>query len=196
MPRRIYLASTSPRRHELLRQIGVPFEVMPSGFDEDLLDPATSAQAFVRAAAVLKAEAAAERVKNGIVLGADTVVSVDGQILGKPKDLADAARMLKLLSGRTHAVLTGVAMIDVVAGVPVSVDERHVETEVRFRKLSPETIAAYLDTGEPMDKAGAYAIQGRGAVLVEGVIGDYFNVVGLPVGVVAIMLESVGLPVL
>lgn len=171
--------------------LGIDFQVVPSLLDERSLDvPNVHPGAYVRALAMLKAEEVAERVREGLVLGADTVVVLENEILGKPADLADAARMLKALSGRTHQVFTGLALLQCQGGVVAGQAEDHVETDVRMRPYSLETLHAYLDTGEPMDKAGAYAIQGRGSLLVEGIAGDFFNVVGLPVARVAEMLEA------
>jgi septum formation protein len=188
------LASASPRRRELIQLLGVEYQVIPSTVDEEAAGiPVAHPGAYVRALAMLKAEDVALNVKDGIVLGADTVVVLNNEILGKPIDLRDASRMLKVLSGRTHKVLTGIALLRMYQGEIMDRKEDHVETDVRMRPYSSATLHAYLDTGEPMDKAGAYAIQGRGALLVEGIIGDFFNVVGLPVGRVAEMLEDYGI---
>ncbi|HEY3283863.1 MAG TPA: Maf family protein [Armatimonadota bacterium] len=194
--KQLVLASASPRRRDLLGILGIPFDVVPSDVNEDVSEAAATPGAFVRAAAMLKAEEVARTTRTGVVLGADTIVHVDGEILGKPTSLADAARMLRRLSGRTHQVLTGVAVIEMLGGRPIGRFEDHVETDVRFRKLSPEIIAAYLDTGEPMDKAGAYGIQEKGSLLVDGIVGCFYNVVGLPLSRVAEMLEVVGLKAL
>jgi septum formation protein len=172
----LILASASPRRAELLRQIGVPFRRVVSGVDEDLQDPADPKE-HVRVLSRRKAEDVAGRFNSGIVLGADTIVVLDEHILGKPADAREAQEMLAMLSGRTHQVYTGLTLVDAARGVSVS----HVEvTEVTFRQLTGQEIAAYVATGEPLDKAGAYGIQGKGALLVRGIRGCYFNVVGLP----------------
>jgi len=172
----LILASASPRRAELLRQIGIPFRQVVSGVDEDLHDPADPDE-HVRELSRRKAEDVAGRLGSGIVLGADTVVVLDEHILGKPADAREAGEMLAMLSGRTHKVYTGLALIDAARKTTVS----HVEvTEVTFRELSDDEIADYVATGEPMDKAGAYGIQGKGSLLVSGIKGCYFNVVGLP----------------
>ncbi len=172
----LILASASPRRAELLKQAGIPFRQIISGVNENLDDPADP-QEHVRELSRRKAEDVARQISSGIVLGADTVVVLNGQILGKPSDEKEAAKMLRLLSGRTHQVYTGLTLIHVADKTSVS----HVEvTEVTFRKLSNDEIAAYVATGEPLDKAGSYGIQGRGALLVSGIKGCYFNVVGLP----------------
>jgi septum formation protein len=211
----LVLASASPRRRELLTQAGFNFQVHPAHIPEDPL-PNEDPIAYVVRLARQKAEAVfahlaselgapgldsetwestnsdmSRRNKNTgdlIVGGADTTVTIDNLILGKPEDAADAARMLRLLSGRTHRVITGVAIVtatrtEVAAEV----------TGVRFLTLSEEEIAAYIATGEPMDKAGAYAIQGRAARWIPRITGDYFNVVGLPLALVTTMLESVGI---
>ena len=189
----VTLASASPRRADLMRMLGVKFQVVPSLVDEEALEvPFAHPEAYVRALAMIKAEEVAERVRDGLILGADTVVVLDGDILGKPADVADAAHILNRLKGRTHQVFTGVALLRCENGVISARAEDHVETGVKMRPFSPETVHAYLDTGEPMDKAGAYGIQGKGALLVEGIMGDYYNVVGLPIGRVAEMLEEFG----
>jgi septum formation protein len=168
--RRLILASASPRRRQLLAQIGVAFEVDVADVDEGD-DPRANALAKARAVA------ARHRGEDAVVLGADTEVVLDGDVLGKPADDADAREMLRRLSGRTHAVVTAYALVDCTTD-----DElvRSVETGVTFRPLTGDEIDAYVATGEPLDKAGAYGIQGRGAVLVDRIDGDYFTVVGLP----------------
>ncbi len=169
----VILASQSPRRRELLTLIGIAHEVLPADIDESLLpgeQPAPHAERLARA----KAHTIAEREPGAIVIAADTIVVVDGDVLGKPRDAAEAHAMLGRLSGRTHTVLTAIA---VASG---SRTESAVESvEVTFRALSDSEIAAYIATGEPMDKAGAYGIQGYGATIVERVNGDYFSVMGL-----------------
>ena len=191
---RLVLASASPRRRELLTQAGFTFDVHPAHIPEDPR-PGEDPIAYVTRLARQKAEAVlAELSSKGptsplVVLGADTTVTLDNQILGKPEDPADAARMLRLLSGRTHRVITGVAVVTVgAAEVAAEV------TGVRFLALSDEEIGAYIATGEPMDKAGAYAIQGRAARWIPRVEGCYFNVVGLPLSLVSTMLEFCRIP--
>jgi septum formation protein len=175
------LASTSPRRRELLAVLGIPFHVVaPAGVDETPLDGESPGE-VARRLAVEKAQS----VNADPVLAADTVVEVDGDILGKPVDADDARRMLQRLSGRTHLVHTGVA---VRSGEQIEVEV--VTTSVRFAPLTPEAIEWYLDTGEPFDKAGAYAIQGAGGAFVEGVEGSVSNVVGLPLANVVAMLGT------
>jgi septum formation protein len=180
----LILASASPRRAELLRQVGIPFRLVISGVDEDLQEPADP-EDHVRELSRRKAEDVAGRLGFGIVLGADTVVVLDEHILGKPANEKEAVEMLRRLSGRTHQVFTGLTLIDAARDVSVS----HVEiTEVAFRELTDDEIADYVATGEPLDKAGAYGIQGQGALLVSGINGCYYNVVGLPlVGLVGLM---------
>lgn len=194
MSRRIVLASASPRRRELLAQVGIPFEVMPTDVPEHGRPEAEPA-ALAEALALEKAQAAAARVAEGLVLGADTIVVVDSRVLGKPADAADARAMLRLLSGRTHQVITGVALIDRQSGTTRHTDVAHATTDVTFLPWSDEDIDAYLRTGEPLDKAGAYAIQGYASLLIEGICGCYFNVVGLPLALVAQMLRARGVPV-
>jgi len=198
----LILASASPRRRELLTQAGFAFQVHPAHIPENP-EPNEDPIAYVVRLARQKAEAvfnqlASEgapgpsRLGTGdnmapplAVLGADTTVVLDNQILGKPESPADAARMLRLLSGRTHRVITGVAL--------VTADRTEVAAEVtavKFLTLSDAEIADYIATGEPMDKAGAYAIQGRAARWIPRIEGDYFNVVGLPIALVTTLLES------
>lgn len=171
------LASASPRRAEILRTVGWPFEVLAANIDESRHageDPPT----YVKRVARLKAEAVVSLSPAETVVGADTVVVVDGEILGKPRDEEAARGMLRKLQGRWHEVLTGVAVFNGQTGQPKVVYE---VTEVRFAAMSEDEIDWYVSTGEPMDKAGAYAIQGLGARFVEGIKGEYSNVVGLPV---------------
>jgi septum formation protein len=186
MSARIILASQSPRRRELLALIGLAHDVMPADLDESMLPnepPTVHAERLARA----KAAAIAGREPGAVVIGSDTIVVLDGDILGKPRDSADAAAMLRRLSGRTHTVHTAVAVArngQLVSGVE--------SVEVTFRPLTSEQIVAYIATGEPMDKAGAYGIQGYGAVIVERVHGDYFAVMGLALGRLVGLLEQVG----
>jgi septum formation protein len=192
----LVLASASPRRRELLAQAGYSFEVHPAHIPEDPLpneDPIAYVTRLAREKAeavfheITKANASEERAAAAPqVLAADTTVTIDNQILGKPSDPADAARMLRLLSGRTHQVITGVALI-----TSTSSQVAAETTAVTFITLSDKNIAAYIATGEPMDKAGAYAIQGSAARWIPRIEGDYFNVVGLPLALVSSLLESV-----
>lgn len=201
----LVLASASPRRHELLAQLGVPFQVRPTDVDESPR-PGEDAEALVRRLAVDKAQAALAAAADGdvVVLAADTLVSVDGQVLGKPIDEAHAARMLRKLSGSRHQVLTGVAVgrraaggspADAEVGLApaASIAVEVVTTHVHMREWTPDEIAAYVATGEPMDKAGSYAIQEIGDRFVTEVEGSFDNVVGLPVAVAGRMLADAGI---
>ena len=189
---KLILASSSPRRAEILRHAGLAFDVFPANVDEARL-PREFAPHLVRRLALAKArraaEVAARKGHTAIVIGADTVVIAGGKILGKPGDLPTARRMLRLLSGRTHTVLTGLALIQVPGGVEKIVLEK---TRVRFAKLSGKEIDAYLMTGEPYHKAGAYAIQGIAGRYVTRIEGCYFNVVGLPLARLWSLLREFG----
>lgn len=178
--RSLVLASSSPRRAEILRAVGWPFEARPADVDESL-GPGESAPDYVRRLALKKAEAIAATILFGLVLGADTVVVADDLILGKPRDKDDARRMLRRLSGKWHEVLTGVALVRAEDGRRRVAYER---TRVRFAEMSEQEIERYVATGEPFDKAGAYAVQGGAALFIEAIEGDYWNVVGLPVRLV------------
>ncbi len=187
----LVLASASPRRRELLLQVGLSFEVCPAHIPEDPRDDEDPI-AYVTRLAREKAETVYRDLRaNGnaedalVVLGADTTVTLDNHILGKPEDAADAARMLRMLSGRSHHVVTGVAVVTA-SGAEVAAEV----TAVRFLSLTDDEIAAYVATGEPMDKAGAYAIQGLAARWIPRVEGCYFNVVGLPLALVNTLLEG------
>lgn len=173
----IILASNSPRRRELLGQMGIDrFDIISPDVDERVAAGLSPAR-IVEELSLRKAGAAAKRAgPEDLVIAADTVVALDGAVLGKPRDEADAFAMLSALSGREHQVYTGVTVLW--DGRALT---EHEETAVRFRELAPGEIRGYIATGEPMDKAGAYGIQGRGALLVSGIRGDYCNVVGLPV---------------
>ena len=184
---KLILASQSPRRRDLLGQMGLEFTVVSPQIDEDAFtdpDPAALVRTLSREKALAVARAQAE---DALVIAADTVVVLDGQALGKPRDQAEAEAMLAALSGRSHAVYTGVT---VCRGDRAATEAEC--TEVTFRALTAEEIRRYMATGEPMDKAGAYGIQGLGALLVEGIRGDYFNVVGLPVCLLGRMLADFG----
>jgi septum formation protein len=181
---RMILASESPRRRELLAAVGVPFRVVPSGVDE-VPRGGESPTRFVRRAALDKGEAVADRHPASFVLSADTIVVADGRILGKPRDRAEARRMLTRLAGREHRVYTGVCLL---CGGRGYRDLGVEATRVRFRPLTPAEIAAYARTGECDDKAGAYAAQGAGMLLIDRVAGSFSNVVGLPMTRVVEML--------
>ena len=185
---RMILASQSPRRRELLTQMGFSDFIVRPAQGEELADPALPPASLVETLSRQKAvEILASADDDDIIIAADTVVAVDELVLGKPGSPEQAKQMLATLSGRSHTVYTGVTVAqgDVLR-------TRHEATTVRFRPLSPDEIAAYVATGEPMDKAGAYGIQRLGAMLVEGIQGDYFNVVGLPVCRLGLMLAQFG----
>lgn len=186
----LVLASGSPRRRALLSLLGLPFIVDPSGADETVSAGATPEEA-VRFLALLKAREVAARYPGAYILGADTLVTVDGLILGKPTDTADAARMLRLLRGRAHRVPTGVALI-----APDGTETALVETAtVTMHPYTEVAISAYLSTGEPFDKAGSYAVQGAGGALVASVEGCYTTVVGFPLCRVTGLLHDAGFSV-
>jgi len=186
MNKPIILASSSPRRRELLRQVGLSFKTAPAHVDERVLAGERPETYAVRVASE-KAHAAAKKFSSGVIIAADTVVIVESEILGKPADPADAERMLGMLSGNMHRVITGLAVMDVGTGKMLT---RTAITKVWFRSLSREEIASYVKGGEPLDKAGAYGIQGKGALLVERIDGCYFNVVGLPLVLLSDMLKE------
>jgi len=183
---RVILASGSPRRHDLLNLIGIAHEVVPANIDESVRGrerPSKHAERLARE----KASSVVGRDPNLVAIGADTIVLIDKKILGKPANSVDAGTMLRLLSGREHTVVTAVAVArgtKIVSGVE--------EVAVKFRKLSDDEIDAYIATGEPMDKAGAYGIQGFGATIVERIEGDYFAVMGLPLVRLVSLLADVG----
>jgi septum formation protein len=189
----IILASASPRRSELLQLIEPCFVVIPSSFDESTVDKWPPDEHVIRSATG-KASDVAAKTDDGIIIGADTVVVVDDKILGKPIDNEDAGRMLRMLSGRSHYVYTGLCVISRKDGHTENILKDYVKTEVCFGKLSDDIIDMYVETGEPLDKAGAYGIQERGSVLIEGIVGDYFNVVGLPVYTLSRMMKDLGIP--
>ena len=180
----LILASQSPRRRELLGLFHIPFTVCAADIDESM-DPEKSPREEV--ARVSRAKAfAVRRLPGDVVVAADTIVVCDGRVLGKPRDEADAVRMLTMLSGREHQVMTGLTVLK---------DQQAVTctevTEIQFRALSPEEIEAYVRTGEPMDKAGAYGIQGGAALFAQGLVGDYYNVMGLPVCRLGMILREI-----
>ncbi len=186
----IVLASASPRRRDLLSSLGLSFTVYVTDADETVAGSPTPDE-LVKILAGRKAEAAAAVFPDSVVIAADTVVSIDGEILGKPENDADAARMLRLLSGRRHTVYTGVTV--------ASGGERFSDvtaTDVYMRKLGEDEISAYIKTGEPRDKAGAYGIQGLGGVFVTRVDGEYFSVTGMPKEATARLLRLAGIDVI
>jgi len=186
---KLILASASARRAQILRDAGLPFQIISSAIDEAPMD-GESPQDLVRRLAEQKTQLVAARaVGPAVVIGADTVVVLEGKILGKPRSAEEARAMLEQLSGRTHAVITGIALIR----LPDEAARQEVEaTEVTFAPMTAEEISRYVSTGEPFDKAGAYAIQGRGGRYVTRIEGDYFNVVGLPLGKLYRLLKELG----
>ena len=171
---KIYLASSSPRRREILQNLGLNFEILTPNADENSEenDPCRLTEILARR----KAEAAADIKNDGLVIACDTVVSANGKILGKPQDEDDAKRMLRALSGKTHEVISGICLI--LGGKTVTA---HEITRVKFSEMNDDEIELCVKKGEPLDKAGAYAVQGMASLFIEGLDGDYFNVVGLPV---------------
>lgn len=179
------LASGSPRRKELLEIMGLDFKVIVSQADEESVSKDLKPELYVQELALLKASATAKEVlrnKNAVIISADTIVTLDGEILGKPKDEDDAFDMLLRLSAREHEVYTGYCVMRIRDGKAVC---GKVKTKVKFKKLSEDKIRGYINSGESMDKAGAYGIQGVGSILIEKIDGDYFNVVGLPISALA-----------
>lgn len=186
-PLRVILASQSPRRRDLLTLVGIVHEVAPAYVDESV-HPGEAPALYTERLARAKAHAIAVRDTDALVIGSDTTVVIEGDILGKPEDAADAIRMVRLLSGRTHQVVTAVAICyrgQMLSGVE--------EVSVTFRALTERAIAAYVATGEPMDKAGGYGIQGFGATIVERIDGDFFAVMGLPLGTLVALCQSLNI---
>lgn len=180
--RQIVLASGSPRRHELLKYIVPEFEIMPSDIEE--IAEGSPTEQVVKLALDKASDIAAKNL-DAVVIGADTLVAIGDTIFGKPQDRSDAADMLKKLSGKTHSVYTGIAVV-----CDGEVEARCVETTVTFNDMSETEIEEYIDTGEPMDKAGAYGIQGYGGKFIDRIDGCYFNVMGLPQSTVYDMLKK------
>ncbi|MCP3773993.1 Maf family protein [Paenibacillus sp. MZ04-78.2] len=192
--KKLVLASSSPRRQELIQMLRLPFEIITNDVDETIstdLPP----DRIVEELSLRKAKASTARVTDSqsIVIGSDTIVVYSQQVLGKPKDQEDAFRMLKLIEGTTHQVYTGITCIDVGESRIIT---RSKVTDVRMKALSDEQIRSYIATGEPMDKAGAYAIQGIGSTIVESIHGDHFNVVGMSLSLLSEMLEELDVKVL
>jgi septum formation protein len=185
---KIILASASPRRAELLYQIGVKFELVPSQIEERP-HPDEAPPDYITRIARAKVIAVARQHDSGLIIGADTVVVLDGRLLGKPVDNHEAKSMLKQLSGRWHAVMTGVALYDVESRHEVADYEK---TLVKFAQLTDREIDWYVHTGEPKDKAGAYGIQGLGGLFVDEIAGNYYNVVGLPIPLVYRLARRLG----
>jgi septum formation protein len=188
----IILASASPRRKELLEKINLKFEVDASDCEENI-DPGLEPREIVRQLSIQKAKTVEARHKNSIIIAADTVGVMGDRILGKPHTKNEARKMLHEISGKSHLVITGFSIIDTTTDKIVT---RTVDTRVSIKKLTREEIDAYVKTGEPLDKAGAYAIQGMGAVMVEKIEGDYYNVMGLPLNALTEALKKFGIYVL
>ena len=187
---KIILASASPRRRDLLQQIGLTFTIDSADVNETVL-PGEAPEPYAVRVALDKARVTAAKTRSGIVIAADTIVVLDDLILGKPADSGEAGRMLSLLSGRRHSVITGLAVMDALSGMTRSAMS---VTSVWFRQLSQSEIRSYVLSGEPLDKAGAYGIQEKGALLVDRIEGCYFNVVGLPLSLLGKMLPEFGVP--
>jgi septum formation protein len=189
--KKIILASRSPRRKQLLEQIGLKFEIDPSDYEEDIslkMEP----KKLVEYLSLGKATDVAKRHKDAVIISADTIVALDGEIFGKPKTSERAKYMLQKMSGRAHSVLTGFTIIDTETKKQIS---KSVETKVYFKNLSEKEIDAYIATGEPLDKGGGYAIQGLAALFIEKIEGDYFNIVGLPIFPLTEELKNFGVSV-
>lgn len=192
MTRKIILASGSPRRQELLKIFGIPFEVEVSSYKEDMtikMDPLS----LVQFLALKKAEAVASKHGDAIVIAADTFVVFENKFLGKPEDRSDAARMLKMLSGNENDIVTGYAVVDT---MNKKVINGYSKATVKIRELADEEIEAYIDSGEPMDKAGAFAVQGLGSVLIERMDGDFYSILGLPLFKLYFALKEMGVDAL
>jgi septum formation protein len=190
--RMIVLASSSPRRRELLRLIGLTFRVDRAEYEERM-DLNMPPHRLARHLSLEKARSIASKYSDALVIAADTFILFRGKLLGKPHTLQEARRMLGMLNGKKHSVITGFTVMDTLTGKRVS---KAVETKVHFRRLTTDQLASYVRTGEPLDKAGAYAVQGLGAVIVKEIAGDYFNVIGLPLSSLAEALKKFGVRVL
>jgi len=190
--KKIILASTSPRRKAILKQLGLHFDVVASNYKEKInynIEPHKLAQKLSQR----KAKSVADKHQNAIIIAADTLVVANKEIIGKPKDVNDAKRILKLLSGKKHRIITGFTIINRQSRKTIT---KSVETIVYFKKLTEKEIDDYIETGEPLDKGGAYGIQEKGALFVEKIEGDYFNIVGLPVYELAKELKKFGVKIL
>jgi septum formation protein len=189
----IILASASPRRKELLEKIDLKFEVDASDCEEDInpgLESRLKPREIVRKLSIKKAQSVAARHKNAIIIAADTIGMVGDKILGKPHTKNEASKMLRAISGKSHSVITGFSILDTATNKIVT---ETVNTQVYIKKLTGEEIDAYVKTGEPLDKAGAYAIQGMGAVIVKKIEGDFYNVMGLPLNALTEALKEFGI---
>lgn len=184
----IVLASKSPRRKDLLELLDLDFQIITSDIDETIDSSLPVANEVARLSFDKATSIKPQVSPDTIIISADTVVELDGKVMGKPKDALDAFNMLKRLSGNTHNVLSGVTVMKGDKAI-----SKTIVTEVHFRELTDDEINAYIETNEPMDKAGAYGIQGRGSKFVSGIVGDYFNVVGLPVCTLSLMLKEFGI---
>jgi len=188
----IILASASPRRKELLKKTGLKFKVEPSNYEENI-SPELEPHELAKSLSLEKAKRVAKNHKNALVIAADTFIVFEGKILGKPPTETEARKMLETITGRHHLVITGFTIIDTENNKALS---KSVETKVYIRKLTSNEIDAYVKSKEPLDKAGAYAIQGLGSVIVEKIEGDYFNVIGLPLNALAESLKEFGVHIL
>lgn len=189
--KKIILASSSPRRKQLLEQIGLRFEIEASNYEEDMtlkMEPSKLAEFL----SLGKAKDVAQKHKDSIIISADTIVAIDGEIFGKPKTPERAKYMLQKLSGKAHSVITGFTIIDTGTNKQIT---KSVETKVYFKNLSEKEIDAYIATSEPLDKGGGYAIQGKAGLFVEKIEGDYFNIVGLPILSLAEELKNFGIKI-
>ena len=190
--RKIILASASPRRKEILKITGLNFAVCTSDYEEEINLPLRPRE-LARFLSCKKAEAVAHKYKNAVIIAADTFIVFKNRLLGKPRNEKDAGKMLRMLNGKSHSVITGFTIMDTGSNKTLS---RSVSTMVYFKKLSREDIRAYVRTKEPLDKAGAYAVQGLGAVFIEKIDGDFFNVMGLPLCALTENLKKFGIYVL
>jgi septum formation protein len=190
--KKIILASASPRRKELLEKIGLKFEVEPGDINEELQSDLPP-QELAKKLSQEKALAVSKKYSDAIIIAADTIGVFEGKIVGKPRTSTEATKMLRMLNGKSHLVVTGFTIIDTKTGKTVS---KSVETTVYFRKLTEAEIDAYVKTGEPLDKAGGYALQGLGALIVEKITGDFYNVIGLPLSALVESLKTFGVKVL
>ncbi|MBI3887558.1 septum formation inhibitor Maf [Candidatus Microgenomates bacterium] len=190
--KKIILASTSPRRKQLMKQLGIDFTIVSSKVIEKF-NPRLKPRRQAEELSLQKAEAVAGNYPDAIIIGADTLVAIEDEVLGKPKDEKEAKRMLKKLSGTTHKVITGITIIDSFSRKTIT---KSVETTITFRTLYPPEIASYIQTDKPFDKAGSYAIQDRGALFIERIEGDYFGTVGLPLFLLAKELKKLGVAIL
>jgi septum formation protein len=188
--KKIILASKSPRRKELLEQIGLKFVVDISDVDESKLANAAGPSQLAKSLSKAKAEKVSKKYKDAIIIAADTLVVLGKEIIGKPKDKKDAFKMLKKLSSKTHVVITGFTLLSSKSKKAIT---KTVQSKVKFKKMSDIEIRNYVETGEPMDKAGGYGIQNKGAIFIEKVEGDFFNVVGLPVYCLCCELKKFGI---